>query len=209
MYTPLADSWVELGLTEGKVTFLMRHDTKKLRIDISSGELNSTQLVILPLSSIIVVIAVVNLTRLMFFLTGSGLNDGLWHSVHLTALEYYAMLTVDGDEASTVRTTIPIYIQTGGTYYFGGDNSIWTDVLKRLLFWVIISAVVEKLTSDLLHFSPGYFLNTNTGSPQRSFQGCMQMIHVDDHPADLRAVEQGLIGSFENVSLDMCAIIDR
>lgn len=37
----------------------------------------------------------------------------------------------------------------------------------------------------------------------------MQMIHVDDHPADLRAVEQGLIGSFENVSLDMCAIIDR
>ncbi|XP_073348301.1 contactin-associated protein-like 2b [Pagrus major] len=141
MYTTLADSWVELGLTEGKVTFLMRHDTKKLRIDISSG---------------------------------SGLNDGLWHSVHLTALEYYAMLTVDGDEASTVRTTIPIYIQTGGTYYFGG-----------------------------------YFLNTNTGSLQRSFQGCMQMIHVDDHPADLRAVEQGLIGSFENVSLDMCAIIDR
>lgn len=65
------------------------------------------------------------------------------------------------------------------------------------------------MTSDLFHFSPGYFLNTNTGSVQRSFQGCMQMIHVDDHPADLRAVEQGLIGSFENVSLDMCAIVDR
>ena len=37
----------------------------------------------------------------------------------------------------------------------------------------------------------------------------MQMIHIDDHLADLRAVEQGLIGTFENVSLDMCAIIDR
>lgn len=33
------------------------------------------------------------------------------------------MLTVDGDEASTVRTAIPIQIQTGGTYYFGGDYS--------------------------------------------------------------------------------------
>lgn len=30
------------------------------------------------------------------------------------------MLTVDGDEASTVRTIIPIVIQTGGSYYFGG-----------------------------------------------------------------------------------------
>lgn len=30
------------------------------------------------------------------------------------------MLTVDGDEASTVRTIIPVVIQTGGSYYFGG-----------------------------------------------------------------------------------------
>lgn len=55
--------------------------------------------------------------------TGSRLNDGQWHSVHLNVLEIYAMLTVDGDEASTVRTAIPIQIQTGGTYYFGGDYS--------------------------------------------------------------------------------------
>ncbi|XP_070830713.1 contactin-associated protein-like 2b [Chaetodon trifascialis] len=142
MFTVLADGWVEVGLTEGKVTVYMNVTQKKnARIDISSG---------------------------------SGLNDGQWHSVHLNALEYYAMLTVDGDEASTVRTAIPIQIQTGGTYYFGGN-----------------------------------FLHTNARSLQRSFQGCMQMIHIDDHLADLRAVEQGLIGTFENVSLDMCAIIDR
>ncbi|CAL8278638.1 unnamed protein product [Lota lota] len=106
--------------------------------------------------------------------SGSNLNDGQWHTVHLNALENYAMLTIDGDEASTVRTAIPIQITTGGTYYFGG-----------------------------------YFLRTNTPPLQRSFQGCMQMIHVDNQLADLRAVEQGIIGTFENVSLDMCAIIDR
>lgn len=60
-----------------------------------------------------------------------------------------------------------------------------------------------------LHLCPGYFLQTNPRSHQRSFQGCMQMIHIDDHLVDLKAVEQGLIGTFENVSLDMCAIIDR
>lgn len=37
----------------------------------------------------------------------------------------------------------------------------------------------------------------------------MQLIQVDDQLADLTAVEQGRAGAFENVSLDMCAIIDR
>lgn len=37
----------------------------------------------------------------------------------------------------------------------------------------------------------------------------MQLIQVDDQLADLTAVEQGRTGAFENVSLDMCAIIDR
>uniref|UniRef100_A0A3P9P8E8 Contactin associated protein 2 n=1 Tax=Poecilia reticulata TaxID=8081 RepID=A0A3P9P8E8_POERE len=106
--------------------------------------------------------------------SGIGLNDGQWHSVHLNALDNYAMLTVDGDEASTVRTAIPGQIKTGGTYYFGG-----------------------------------YFPHTSIWSLQRSFQGCIQMIHIDDHLVDLWAVEEGHIGTFENVSLDMCAIIDR
>jgi len=37
----------------------------------------------------------------------------------------------------------------------------------------------------------------------------MQFIHVDDQLVDLQAVEQGQLGSFANVSIDMCAIIDR
>ncbi|MEQ2245412.1 hypothetical protein ILYODFUR_027665 [Ilyodon furcidens] len=111
---------------------------------------------------------------LFFNLLGLGLNDGQWHSVHLNALDNYAMLTVDGDEASTVRTAIPAQIKTGGTYYFGG-----------------------------------YFSHTNRRLLQRSFQGCIQMILIDDHLVDLQAVEEGRIGTFENVSLDMCAIIDR
>uniref|UniRef100_A0A8C1F273 Contactin associated protein 2b n=1 Tax=Cyprinus carpio carpio TaxID=630221 RepID=A0A8C1F273_CYPCA len=102
--------------------------------------------------------------------SGSGLNDGQWHSVHFLALESIAMLTINGDEMSTVRAALPIQIRTGGDYFFGGN-----------------------------YLSPS----------QRSFQGCMQLIHVDDQLVDLQSVEQGMLGSFENVSLDMCAIIDR
>ncbi|MCJ8745767.1 hypothetical protein PDJAM_G00134190 [Pangasius djambal] len=106
--------------------------------------------------------------------SGSGLNDGEWHEVRFMAKENFAMLTIDGDEASAVRTNTPVQITTGGTYHFGG-----------------------------------YFLQTQASPSQRSFQGCMQLIQVDDQLADLAAVEQGTLGAFENVSLDTCAIIDR
>ncbi|XP_023127857.2 contactin-associated protein-like 2a isoform X2 [Amphiprion ocellaris] len=106
--------------------------------------------------------------------SGSGLNDGQWHAVRLVAKENFAMLTIDGEEVSAVRSTSPLTITTGGTYHLGG-----------------------------------YFLQTMFPPSQRSFQGCMQAILVDDQPADLHAVEKGVVGAFENVSLDMCAIIDR
>ncbi|XP_047662705.1 contactin-associated protein-like 2b [Tachysurus fulvidraco] len=106
--------------------------------------------------------------------SGSGLNDGQWHSVRFLALETFAMLTINGDEMSSVRTTLPIQIRAEGEYYFGG-----------------------------------YFPRTDLSPSQRSFHGCMQLIHVDEKLMDLHAVEQGILGSFENVSLDMCAIIDR
>uniref|UniRef100_A0A671W9S1 Contactin associated protein 2 n=1 Tax=Sparus aurata TaxID=8175 RepID=A0A671W9S1_SPAAU len=106
--------------------------------------------------------------------SGSGLNDGQWHAIRLVAKENFAMLTIDGEEASAVRSTSPLTITTGGTYHLGG-----------------------------------YFLQTLFPPSQRSFQGCMQAILVDDQPADMHAVEKGTVGAFENVSLDMCAIIDR
>ncbi|KAJ8336730.1 hypothetical protein SKAU_G00379500 [Synaphobranchus kaupii] len=105
--------------------------------------------------------------------SGSGLNNGQWHDVRFLAKENSTMLTIDGDEASAVRTNTPLQIKTGGTYYFGG-----------------------------------YFRRGSSSPTQRSFQGCMQLIHVDDQLADLDSVEQSELRFFENVSLDMCAIID-
>uniref|UniRef100_A0A8C2AZI7 Contactin associated protein 2 n=1 Tax=Cyprinus carpio TaxID=7962 RepID=A0A8C2AZI7_CYPCA len=71
---------------------------------------------------------------------------------------------------------------------------------------------VQITTGSTYHFG-GKFRNLQspklTSPIQRSFQGCMQLIQVDDQLADLTAVEQGRMGAFENVSLDMCAIIDR
>ncbi|TSL10154.1 Contactin-associated protein-like 2 [Bagarius yarrelli] len=70
------------------------------------------------------------------------------------------------------------------------------------------NAVIHVSTGGLYHFG-GYFLRTLVSPSQRSFQGCMQLIQLDDQLADISAVERGRIGAFENVSLDMCAITDR
>uniref|UniRef100_A0A8C5MB40 Contactin associated protein 2 n=1 Tax=Leptobrachium leishanense TaxID=445787 RepID=A0A8C5MB40_9ANUR len=109
--------------------------------------------------------------------SGSNLNDGQWHEVRFTAKENFAVLTIDGDEASSVRSNSPLQFQTGSRYFFGGFFSKLNDSDYSLL--------------------------------QHSFQGCMQLMHVDDQLVDLHAVEQGKQGSFANVSIDMCAIIDR
>ncbi|NXI82439.1 CNTP2 protein, partial [Rhipidura dahli] len=109
--------------------------------------------------------------------SGSGLNDGQWHEVRFLAKENFAVLTIDGDEASAVRTNSPLQVKTGEKYFFGGFP-------------------VQMNDSDHSLF-------------EHSFQGCMQNIHVDDQLVDLHAVEQGDLGSFSNVTIDMCAIIDR
>ncbi|XP_075068619.1 contactin-associated protein-like 2 isoform X2 [Mixophyes fleayi] len=109
--------------------------------------------------------------------SGSGLNDGQWHEVRFTAEENSAMLTIDGDEASSVRTNSPLQFRTGSQYFFGGF----------------------------------YYKSNISDHPlfKNSFQGCMQLIHVDNQLVDLHAIEQGKQGSFANISIDMCAIIDR
>ncbi|XP_029391390.1 contactin-associated protein-like 2 isoform X1 [Mus pahari] len=109
--------------------------------------------------------------------SGSGLNDGQWHEVRFLAKENFAVLTIDGDEASAVRTNSPLQVKTGEKYFFGGF---------------------------LNHMS-----NASYSALQPSFQGCMQLIQVDDQLVNLYEVAQRKPGSFANVTIDMCAIIDR
>uniref|UniRef100_A0AAR2LAJ4 Contactin associated protein 2 n=1 Tax=Pygocentrus nattereri TaxID=42514 RepID=A0AAR2LAJ4_PYGNA len=82
---------------------------------------------------------------------------------------------------------------------------------------VVVHILHAELQYSLREFAIRYYLSlflryfprTDLSPSQRSFQGCMQLIHVDGELVDLHAVEKGMLGSFENVSLDMCAIIDR
>lgn len=74
----------------------------------------------------------------MYF-TGSGLNDGQWHEVRFLAKENFAVLTIDGDEASAVRTNSPLQVKTGEKYFFGGKRlpflkNLLTNTLLKIKF---------------------------------------------------------------------------
>lgn len=70
---------------------------------------------------------------------GSRLNDGEWHDVRFLARENFTMLTVDGDEASAVRTSTAIHITSGGTYHFGGIRPPRV-ILFRQFIWLFSEA---------------------------------------------------------------------
>ncbi|KAF4795884.1 hypothetical protein TURU_089406 [Turdus rufiventris] len=87
-------------------------------------------------------------------------------------------------------------------------------ILTRIVFNVLVSPKLMGIRLDTCQFykNVGFPVQMNDSDHslfEHSFQGCMKSIHVDDQLVDLHAVEQGELGSFANVTIDMCAIIDR
>uniref|UniRef100_A0A1B0GWV0 Contactin associated protein-like 5A n=1 Tax=Rattus norvegicus TaxID=10116 RepID=A0A1B0GWV0_RAT len=109
--------------------------------------------------------------------TGSGLNDGLWHSVSINARRNRVTLTLDNDAASPAPETSRKQIYSGKSYYFGGCPDNLTD-------------------SQCLN-------------PIKAFQGCMRLIFIDNQPKDLISVQQGSLGNFSDLHIDLCSIKDR
>ncbi|XP_032209818.1 contactin-associated protein-like 5 isoform X2 [Mustela erminea] len=110
-------------------------------------------------------------------LTGSNLNDGLWHSVSINARRDRITLSLDNDAASPAQDTTRVQIYSGNSYYFGGCPDNLTD-------------------SQCLN-------------PIKAFQGCMRLIFIDNQPKDLISVQQGSLGNFSDLHIDLCSIKDR
>ncbi|XP_013202139.1 contactin-associated protein-like 5 [Microtus ochrogaster] len=110
-------------------------------------------------------------------LTGSYLNDGLWHSVSVNARRNRVTLTLDNDAASPAPDTSRLRIYSGNSYYFGG--------------------------------CPDNLSDSQCLNPIKAFQGCMRLIFIDNQPKDLISVQQGSLGNFSDLHIDLCSIKDR
>ncbi|XP_029461074.1 contactin-associated protein-like 5 [Rhinatrema bivittatum] len=56
---------------------------------------------------------------------------------------------------------------------------------------------------------PDNFTESQCLNPITSFQGCMRLIFIDNQPKDLILVQQGSLGNFSDLHIDLCSIKDR
>ncbi|XP_076159220.1 contactin-associated protein-like 5 [Alosa pseudoharengus] len=116
---------------------------------------------------------------LVDIVTGSGLNDGQWHSVSLSGRRGRLAIMVDREDGGTAQAhpSFPVVPET--QLFFGGcpEEGKVSDHGCRNLFSV--------------------------------FQGCMRLIHTGDQEVDLIKVQQMSLGNFSDLQMDICGIIDR
>ncbi|XP_074973829.1 contactin-associated protein-like 5 isoform X4 [Caretta caretta] len=56
---------------------------------------------------------------------------------------------------------------------------------------------------------PDNFTDSQCLNPITAFQGCMRLIFIDNQPKDLILVQQGSLGNFSDLHIDLCDIKDR
>ncbi|XP_078259443.1 contactin-associated protein-like 5 [Rhinoraja longicauda] len=56
---------------------------------------------------------------------------------------------------------------------------------------------------------PETITQTGCSNAFGAFHGCMRLIFIDNQPADLILVQQGLQGNFSDLQVDLCGIVDR
>lgn len=75
---------------------------------------------------------------------------------------------------------------------------------------------MTDLFSILLNFfflcptgCPDNLTDSQCLNPIKAFQGCMRLIFIDNQPKDLISVQQGSLGNFSDLHIDLCSIKDR
>ncbi|XP_030065244.1 contactin-associated protein-like 5 isoform X4 [Microcaecilia unicolor] len=56
---------------------------------------------------------------------------------------------------------------------------------------------------------PDNFTDSQCLNPVIAFQGCLRLISIDNQPKDLILVQQGSLGNFSDLHIDLCSIKDR
>jgi hypothetical protein len=68
--------------------------------------------------------------------SGSGLNDGQWHSVQLGSAQGRLTIAVDQEEGETAQARLAFPVTTGSHLFFGGKQT------KLLTFKAFLSSFV-------------------------------------------------------------------
>ncbi|XP_066511823.1 contactin-associated protein-like 5 [Hoplias malabaricus] len=148
-------------------------------------------------------------------------RDGLLLWSNLQGAERLTLLLADGKLCLThLRSTLQSAEITVGQDLSDGQ---WHSVSVSLKDLQVSVAVDNEPASSLLlgnHAKPaGTVLfggcstaaaaNQGCRNPTQAYQGCMSSIIINSQPIDLYHVQQGLVGNYSELQIDICGIRDR
>lgn len=134
----------------------------------------------------------------MDWLLGSDLDDGQWHSVDLKSRGGHLSISVDKDDMAHSSPSFTVAIEKD--LFVGG----------RQMYDVIVPYTRSRFECLVVEGCPGEDeRQEDCRNPFASFQGCLRQLTLGRQQVDLILVQQRMLGSYSNLLIDMCGIIDR
>ncbi|XP_069472868.1 contactin-associated protein-like 5 [Ambystoma mexicanum] len=118
------------------------------------------------------------------------------------------------------ESEISVEIDTGmdlndGLWHAVSINARWHRITLTLDNGVVspvhANSLLQIYSGNRYYFGgcPNNSTDSECLNPITSFQGCMRLIFIDNQPKDLILVQQGMLGNYSDLHIDLCSIRDR
>uniref|UniRef100_A0A3Q2ZB03 Contactin-associated protein-like 4 n=1 Tax=Hippocampus comes TaxID=109280 RepID=A0A3Q2ZB03_HIPCM len=129
---------------------------------------------------------------------GSDLDDGQWHSVDLKSRGGHLSISVDKDDMAHSSPSFTVAIEKD--LFVGG----------RQMYDVIVPYTRSRFECLVVEGCPAEDeRQEDCRNAFASFQGCLRQLTLGRQQVDLIMVQQRMLGTYSNLLIDMCGIIDR
>ncbi|XP_060117889.1 contactin-associated protein-like 5 [Heteronotia binoei] len=113
-----------------------------------------------------------------------------------------------------------VAINAGSNLYDGLWHSVNINARRHHITLTLdndVASAVHAATASQINSGNSYYFggcpDNSTDlkclNPITAFQGCMRLIFIDNQPKDLILVQQGSLGNYSNLRIDLCGIKDR
>ncbi|XP_070437126.1 contactin-associated protein-like 5 isoform X2 [Equus przewalskii] len=150
-------------------------------------------------------------------------KDGLLLSTELSEGSGTLLLSLEG---GTLRLVIQKVTERAAEILTGGNlhDGLWHSVSitarrnritltldNKAAFPTQDTSRVQIYSGNSYYFGgcPDNLTDSQCLNPIKAFQGCMRLIFIDNQPKDLISVQQGSLGNFSDLHIDLCSIKDR
>ncbi|XP_020661098.3 contactin-associated protein-like 5 [Pogona vitticeps] len=150
-------------------------------------------------------------------------KDGLLLSTELSEDSGLLLLYLQhGKLALVIQKASEKYvtITAGNNLYDGLWHSVNINARRHRITLTLdndVASAVHATTVSQIYSGHSYYFggcpdnsaDSKCLNPITAFQGCMRLIFIDNQPKDLILVQQGSLGNFSDLRIDLCGIKDR